>query len=154
MGGVRQGQAAFAAALTKEVQGAGGAGGVGGGARAASGYTHDWLSVVQNLEEAHVVVPDGSLPVRSFYGDPEDTVNDPKEAVENARERKVRPEDLIIHGVLLLLQPLSPVARVSAGSSVSERGAQRQAPGQTTACTTAQLREKSCSSGAHVVHIC
>ncbi len=99
-------------------------------------------------------MPDGSFPVRCFDGDPEDTVDDPEKSVQNARERKVRAEDLIVHGIFLLLQSLSPVARVSVGWGLSERGARRQASGQAMARVTAQLREKSCSSGAHIVHIC
>ena len=89
--------------------------------------THNRLPVLHDLEEAHILVPDGGLPISSLNCDAEEAVNDPKEAVEDTWEGKVRAQDFVIHGVLLLLQPLSPAVRKFGSLSQREnRKGQRQ----------------------------
>lgn len=83
--------------------------------------TYDRVSVLHDLEEAHIVVPDGGLPISSLNCDAEEAINHPKEAVKDAWEGEVRAQDFVIHGVLLLLQPLSPAVRKFRSLSQTER---------------------------------
>mmetsp|Transcript_2868 Transcript_2868/g.9887 ORF Transcript_2868/g.9887 Transcript_2868/m.9887 type:complete len:279 (-) Transcript_2868:980-1816(-) len=71
-----------------------------------------WLSVLGDLEEPDVLVPDWRHAVRGLHLDAEELVHQVEEPLHHLREGEVGPEDLVVHVELGLTHPLSPKVHV------------------------------------------